>query len=94
MVVLAVVRQTLYIFVAVFQSTRDMGQKIADCLVSSFVGLASARNRHYIMPYPRIILSGQCRHPRESSASIVGRDLMSCQRWDYRLAVPLFVHST
>ena len=52
MVALAAVRQALYIFGTVFQSTRDMVHSIADCLYFRCgVGLASARNRRYII-YP------------------------------------------
>ena len=38
MVALAAVRQALYIIVTVFQSTRDMGGKVADCLDLLFGG--------------------------------------------------------
>jgi hypothetical protein len=73
MVALAGVRQALYIFVAVFQSTRVMGNSVADCFVPPF-GDWRRHGIGAIMADP-----GQpqrtMEHPRENSASRSGRNL-------------------
>jgi len=69
MVALAAVRQALYIFGAVFQSTRDMVHNIADRLYFCCGTGAGVESALYHGRTP-IILSGQSRHPRESQASI------------------------
>ena len=76
MVALAGVRQALYIFVAVFQSTRVMGHRIADCFVPLF-GDWRQHGIGAIMADP-----GQpqrtMEHPRENSASGSGRTSVAC----------------
>ena len=66
MVALAGVRQALYIFVAVFQSTRVMGNRVADCFAPLF-GDWRQHGIGAIMAHP-----GQpqrtMEHPRENSA--------------------------